>query len=186
MARIPKNSVALAGEFAALSQLAIRGYDASMTLGNTKHIDILVFDPLTKQASQVEAKANYEKRSRPTDSKLFGKFETSWQMDQKHEGIKDANLFYCFVHINTDRADPLKHVFRFFIVPSAIVATYVRQEHQTWLRDHSAHRTSPRRVFRIGLPNDRDVAVPAPLASDYEDQWNLLASPSVLVVPESS
>jgi hypothetical protein len=50
MARIPKNSVALAGEFAALSQLAIRGYNASMTLGNTKNIDILVFDPVTKKA----------------------------------------------------------------------------------------------------------------------------------------
>jgi hypothetical protein len=186
MAQIPKNSVALAGEFAVLSQLLIRGYDASLTLGNTKNIDILVFDPETKKAYQVEVKTNYQKRNGPTDSKFFGRFATSWPMEEKHERIKDSNLFYCFVHINTNRTDPLKNLFRFFIVPSAIVAEYVREEHQAWLRDDPAHRTSARRVFRIGLPNDRHVEVPAPLASDYEDNWNLVASPSVMVVPESS
>lgn len=186
MARIPKNSVALAGEFAVLSQLAIRGYDASMTLGNTKNIDILVFDPITKKAYQVEVKTNHERRNGPTDSKFFGKFVTSWQMHEKHEHIKDPDLFYCFVHINTSRTDPPKHSFRFFIVPSAVVAEYVREQHQAWLRDNSAHRTSPRRVFRIGLANDRHIEVPAPLASDYEDNWNLIASPSVTVIPESN
>src|SRR5215813_12795982 len=122
MARIPKNSVALAGEFAVLSQLVIRGYDASMTLGNTKQIDILVFDPTTKKAYQVEVKTNHERRNGPTASKLFGKFVTSWQMHAKHERITDLDLFYCFVHINTSRTELPKHAFRFFIVPSAVVA----------------------------------------------------------------
>ena len=36
------NRTALAGEFAVLSQLALCGYDANMTLGNTKSVDILV------------------------------------------------------------------------------------------------------------------------------------------------
>jgi len=85
MARIPRNSVSLAGEFAALSQLMVRGYVASMTLGNTKSIDILVFDPKTKKSFQVEVKANFEHRNGPTDSKLFGKFITDWQMNAKHE-----------------------------------------------------------------------------------------------------
>ncbi|SRR6266496_4316959 len=184
MARIPKNSVALAGEFAALSQLAIRGYVASMTLGNTKNIDILVFDPVTKRAYQVEVKTNYERRKRPTVSKCFGRFETSWQMDEKHEQIKDPDLFYCFVHINANREDPPKNSFRFFIVPSAVVAEYVRKEHQAWLKDNSAHRTSPRRLFRIYSTNDHSLGKSAPLAADYEDSWNLVASPSIAVTPE--
>ncbi len=173
MEHIPINSVALAGEFAALSQLAIRGYVASMTLGNTKNIDILVYDPGKKKAKQVEVKTNHESRNRDTISELFGSFVTSWQMDKKHERINDPDLFYCFVHINTSRKDPAKHSFRFFIVPSAVVAKYVREEHQAWLDEDPDHRTSTRRLFRIGLPNNRKIKVPAPLAADYEDQWNL-------------
>jgi len=46
--KINRNSVSLAGEFAALSQLALRGYDANMTLvGRTKSVDILVSNPAT-------------------------------------------------------------------------------------------------------------------------------------------
>jgi bifunctional non-homologous end joining protein LigD len=48
LTKINRNSVSLAGEFAALSQLALRGYDANMTLvGRTKSVDILVSNPAT-------------------------------------------------------------------------------------------------------------------------------------------
>ncbi len=47
MNRPNKNSFALAGEFAVLSELALRGYDANMTLGHTKGVDILVSNPRT-------------------------------------------------------------------------------------------------------------------------------------------
>jgi hypothetical protein len=183
MARIPPNSVALAGEFAVLSQLTLRGYDASMTLGHTKNIDILVRDPKTGARYEVEVKTNLETRTRDSDSKLFGKFVTDWQMSAKHEEIQDPSLFYCFVHINASRTDPDKYAFRFFIVPSAVVARYVREEHQLWLSDNPAHQTSDRRLFRIGLPNDRQIAVPAPLASHYEDRWNFAPDSTAVGVP---
>jgi hypothetical protein len=35
----------IAGEFAVLCQLALRGYDANMTVGRTKSVDILVSVP---------------------------------------------------------------------------------------------------------------------------------------------
>jgi hypothetical protein len=96
-------------------------------------------------------------------------------MDRKHEKIKERDLFYCFVHINTSHTRPPKDSFRFFIVPSTVVAKYVREEHQAWLRDDPTHRTSPRRLFRIGFRNDRKIKAPAaPLAEAYEDKWNLL------------
>ena len=176
MARIPPNSVALAGEFAVLSQLALRGYDAGMTLGNTKNIDILVYHPATQARYQVEVKTNLETRNGSSDSKLFGKFVTDWQMNEKHERIEDPDLFYCFVHINASRTDLSKYAFRFFIVPSAVAAKYLREEHQLWLRADASHRSTPRRLFRIGLPNDRKIAVPAPLASTYEDNWRFKGS----------
>jgi hypothetical protein len=176
MEKVAKNSVALAGEFAVLSQLAIHGYDASMTLGNTKNIDILVFNPGKKKANQIEVKTNLEKRNRPTTSKIFGRFETSWQMHKKHEGISEKNLFYCFVHINKKQGEK-KHTFRFFIVPSHIVAKYVREEHQAWLRASPTHHTQERRNFRIGSQNDRSTRVLAPLCTDFEDKWELLDLP---------
>lgn len=171
MERIPRNSVALAGEFAALSQLMLRGYDASMTLGNTKSIDILVFDPKTRARYEVEVKTNLEARKSPSNSKLFGRFITDWQMDEKHESIETPTLFYCFVHINSPTKGPSKNQFRFFIVPSKIVAKYIRDEHRLWLREKPGRSDTPRRLFRIGLLNDRDIAVPAPLAEKYEDNW---------------
>ena len=171
MARIPPNSVALAGEFAALSQLTLRGYDVGMTLGHTKNIDILVYDPSTRERYQVEVKTNLEARNGPSKSKLFGRFVTDWQMHEKHEGIEDPKLFYCFVHMNASRKDSSDYAFRFFIVPSKVVAKYVREQHQLWLRDNSAHRDSPRRLFRIGLPNDREIAISTPLAEKYENNW---------------
>lgn len=180
MARIPPNSVGLAGEFAVLSQLTLRGYDAGMTLGHTKNIDILVLDPHKGERYQVEVKTNLETRTRDSDSKLFGKFVTDWQMSTKHEGIVDPNLFYCFVHINASRTDLSNYAFRFFIVPSAVVAKYLREEHRLWLKDNPAHRTSDRRLFRIGLPNDRPIVVPAPLASVYEDNWEFASMPSIV------
>jgi hypothetical protein len=184
MASIPRNSVALAGEFAALSQLAVRGYEAALTLGHTKNVDILVYDPVTRKSRQLEVKTNFERRNRHSESRLFGKFITDWQMHRKHETIAMLDLFYCFVHINSPRTEPSKHSFRFFVVPSDVVATYVRNEHALWLRDDPSHKTSDRRLFRIGLQNDRENAVPAPLGSLYEDNWAQIASPASTVVPE--
>lgn len=171
MARIPPNSVGLAGEFAVLSQLTLRGYDAGMTLGNTKGVDILARHPGTGARYDVEVKTNLETRTRDSDSKLFGRFVTDWQMGAKHETVIDQNLFYCFVHINGSRSDLSKYVFRFFIVPSAVVANYLREEHQLWLNEKPEHKPNDRRLFRIGLPNDRPVALSAPLASVYENDW---------------
>lgn len=170
------NFVALAGEFAVLSQLALRRCNAGMTLGRTKNIDILVADAAGRQF-KVEVKTNLRLRTRGSiHSKLIGKYVTDWQMDIKHEAIKDPRLFYCFVHIYTTRTEPLNYAFRFFIVPSAVVAKYVRKEHRLWVNDKPGRRENKRRSFRIGLLNDRRVKVPAPLASTYENNWDFAST----------
>jgi hypothetical protein len=45
--------LALAGEYAALSQLALRECDAAITLANTKGGDILASNPITNRMFQV-------------------------------------------------------------------------------------------------------------------------------------
>ena len=106
------NSVSLAGEFAVLSQLALRGYDANMTLGQTKSVDILVSDPKNLKMYKLEVKTNYQNSpNKPHFLKVHGKFVSSWFMHKKHEEIKDPDLFYCFVNIVKQT-----NIFKFYIM----------------------------------------------------------------------
>ncbi len=161
-----KNSVSLAGEFAVLSQLTLRGFDANMTLGHTKGVDILASDPNTGKMFKVEVKTSFA--GRPSHSKLFG-HTLAWMMTEKHESISDPNLFYCFVNIEKQT-----NIFRFFIVPSEIVAKYVKEQHQFWLNRNSGLTKKeidiPMRQFRIGV-DEGEYQIPTPLAKDCENKW---------------
>jgi hypothetical protein len=128
MKTITNNSVSLAGEFAVLSQLSLRGYDANMTLGRAKGIDILVYSPERRKSYQLEVKTNFGTKA--SVSKVLGKSVSSWMMNIKHESTASATLFYCFVNISKDG-----RLFKFYIVPSKIVARYVAEEHKLWLRE---------------------------------------------------
>src|SRR5262249_33287014 len=167
MPKTNNNSVSLAGEFAVLSQLALRGYDANMTLGRTKNVDILVSDPATGRMLKLEVKTNYRSsRSAGGNSRLFGEYLSAWMMNEKHESIRDPDLFYCFVNISEDTKR-----FRFFIVPSVVVADYVTAEHQRWLDDKSTRsRENSMRTFRIGS-KDKPYPISTPAAEQYEDNW---------------
>ncbi len=50
------NYISLAGEFFVLGELALRRLDASLTLGHTKEIDILVLNRATGRTFKVEVK----------------------------------------------------------------------------------------------------------------------------------
>lgn len=162
-----KNSVSLAGEFAVLSQLTLRGYDANLTLGHTKGVDILASDPNTGNMFKVEVKTSFE--NKPSQSKLFG-YTLSWVMSEKNETIIDPKLFYCFVNIEKQT-----NIFKFFIVPSKVVAEYVAKQHQYWINSKEniskEAETTLIRNFRIGLNEDKSQIL-TPQAKDFENNWN--------------
>jgi hypothetical protein len=163
MSDINSNSVSLAGEFAVLSQLALRGYDANMTLGRTKGVDILVSNPKTGRMLKLEVKTNFRSsRSAGGNSRLFGHFVSAWMMNEKHEGMRDPDLFYCFVNISENTKQ-----FRFFIVPSHIVADYVLEEHKLWLDEKPTRsRGNIMRTFRIAYAKEK-YPILTPTADDY-------------------
>jgi hypothetical protein len=163
--RISPNSVALAGEFAALSRLTLWGYDANMTLGRTKNVDILISNPCTNQLYQLEVKTKLDSRKRPPISKLFGRYLSDWIMNEKHESISRPELWYCFVTIGLDTK-----ILRYFIVPSAVVATYVRAQHRLWLATTPKVKDTPMRLFRIGFKEEQ-YRIPTPTVEQYEDNW---------------
>ena len=140
-----------------------------MTLGPTKGVDILVSDPRTDRMFRLEVKTNHKKSSRSAggNSKLFGKFFSAWMMRDKHEQLKDPKLFYCFVNISSDTKQ-----FRFFIVPSHVVADYVREENQLWLGEkESRSKEATMRTFRIGTDAER-YPIQTPTIEKYENNWD--------------
>ena len=83
----------LAGEFYVLAQLNARGYDASLTLGNTKGVDILVMNNDKNIGFKVEVKTS---NSKPTNEKSFKDWHSSptytWILSKKNETYIAENL----------------------------------------------------------------------------------------------
>jgi len=166
MNNISKNQVSLAGEFAVLSQLALHGFDANLTLGNTKGVDILLSNPKTGKMRRLEVKTH--SHNKPFMNKRLGKILGKWRMDKKHESMNDDNLFFCFVSIE-DQTDS----FEFYVVPSKVVAEYVTWTHQHWLNENSKRKDTPMRTFDIGT-NEYRYDHKVPFAEDYKRKWVLL------------
>ena len=142
---LDKTQIGLAGEYYVLAQLTARGYVATLTLGNTKGIDILVTNQEVNKLFKVEVKTTTGTHK---IEKLFSdKPCFHWTMSKKHENIIDENLIYCFVLIESFEKLP-----KFFLVPSKVVAKYVKWQHEYWISTRSVvpNETSMRR-FRIEL-----------------------------------
>lgn len=161
---LDNNSIAMAGEFAVLSQLALRGYDANLTLGHTKGVDILISNPKTNKMFKMEVKTHY--RNTPNRSGLFG-HTLDWILSDKNEHIISDNLYYCFVNIEHG-----SHNFKFYIIPCLVVANYVKESHQFWLKQTNGIDSSIRRS-RLGLSEDK-YNIDTLLAKAYEGKWELL------------
>lgn len=134
----------LAGEFHTLAQLTQRGYVATLTLGNTKGVDILVTNQSINKLFKVEVKTTQLK---PKKQRLFGRDELMymWPMAAKHEDIADPNLFYCFVALRGPDERP-----EFFIASSCSVAKYVKWQHQHWLNSRTQKvKSTNMRTYRI-------------------------------------
>lgn len=151
------NTINLVGEFYAMSRLFLEGYEATLTLGNTKGIDILLYNPKNNKQFKVEVKTTGKK----WDEKLFGGNNIGWLMDKKHELLIDESLVYCFVYI-----DKTNKSYRIFLVPSKDVSEYCKWEYKYWV-DHAKHRKPPKeqtmRSFRIDLHKD----------SPYENNFSI-------------
>jgi hypothetical protein len=160
--RISSNSLSLAGEYLVLSQLALRGYVATLTLGNTKSVDILLSNENTGKLFKVEVKTT---STGSTRLKAFGT-NIEWKMGEKHENIIDPNLFYCFVQIEDLNFEKI----RFFIIPSSDVAKFVKEDEEYY---HSyPHKKpvkhTPMRIFRIRLSDESRGLDPRV----YENKWD--------------
>ena len=61
----------------------------------------------------------------------------------------------------------------FYLIPSDIVARYVREEHQWWRKGKASRQTSgnKKRIFRIGT-RDEKYPISTPFIEDWVDNWD--------------
>ena len=115
-AALSKGLSGIAGEYFVAAELSRQGYVASLTLRNTKGIDILASNSDATRSVGIQVKTN--KGTAP-----------SWMMTSKIEDQDLAdNLFFVFVRLNDGNA-PSYHV-----ASCAAVVEYARESHRKWLR----------------------------------------------------
>ena len=137
----------IAGEYLVTGELSRRGYVASITLRNTKGIDIVATNKDASISVGIQVKASSGSRR-------------GWILNKKGEDFYSDTLFYVFVNLKNidERSD-------FFIVPSKVVADYIKHGHAEWLKTPSKKGT-PHRETTIRQFFDKE--------GNYLERWDLL------------
>ena len=137
----------VAGEYFVAAELSRRGYIASVTLRNSKGVDILCSNAEASRTVGIQVKTNQGRGA-------------EWVLNKKIEDYFADNLFYIFVSLNDNRSPP-----DYFVVPSKTVAEFAKTYHQEWLttpgRKGRVHKDNPMRKFR----DDKKI---------YLSRWELL------------
>lgn len=137
----------VSGEYYVAAELSARGYTASITLRNTRGIDIVCSNADASKSVAIQVKT---RRHRARE----------WVLNQKVEDYYADNLFYVFVTLNDLEKAP-----DYFIVPSKTVARYIKTGHQQWLKTPgrlgAIHNDNPMRKFK-----DKE--------EKYLNRWDLL------------
>jgi hypothetical protein len=137
----------VAGEYFVAAELSKRGYIASITLRNTKGVDILCSNSDASETRGIQVKTNRGAKR-------------SWLLSKKAENFIANDLFYVFVCLNNNEDTP-----DFFIVPSKVVAKYCREDHARWLKTpgRKGQKHKDNAVRKFSDPEEK-----------YLERWGLL------------
>lgn len=169
--KVPKSLVGACGVFHAAAELSRRGWIAMPTIRNTEGIDIVAVR--SGKTANIQVKTN-----------SYGK--ARFPMRTKNETLVAPNIFYILVTLKDEGKRP-----DFYVVPSKIVAEYIKQAHQIFvnlppkvkLERHKGksikeiRKKSTMRLFPV-TRNDVLGKMPEKLRSikieDYKDKWEIL------------
>jgi hypothetical protein len=119
----------VSGEYFVAAELSRRGYIASITLRNSKGVDILCSNEDASKSVAIQVKTNQGRG-------------TEWVLNKKSEDHFADNLFYVFVSLNGNKTSP-----DYFVVPSKTVADFAKAYHKKFLST-PGHKDNPMRKFR--------------------------------------
>jgi hypothetical protein len=138
--------VGVTGEYLVAAELSRRGYVATLTLRNTRGIDILASNSDATQSVGIQVKTAQS-------------VKPNWMMNKKAEADVAEHLFYVFVCLASEGSAT------FYVVPRKVVAKHVRESHAKWLktpgRKGQAHKDTDMRRYKDP-------------AHKYKDRWDLL------------
>jgi len=131
--KLDRQLVGVAGEYLVAGELTLRGILASITLRNSRGVDIIASNAEATKTISIQVKTNSDGKNQ-------------WIVSKKAEDLFSKNHFYVFVSIRRLEERPL-----FYIVPSNVVAKYVSSNHSRWLegerRDGGKRKDTSMRKF---------------------------------------
>ena len=145
--KIPSVLAGVAGEYFVAAELSRRGYIASVTLRNTRGIDILATNQDATKSITIQCKTRQKK----------GK---TWILNEKSEDFYSDSHFYVFVALGVESERPCYH-----IVPSREVAKHTKKTHSNWL---GRPRLDGKKHVDNHIRNFTDSA------NKYLEKWELL------------
>lgn len=107
----------VAGEYFVAAELSRRGWIASISLRNTRGIDILATNAEASCSATIQCKTSQGAKA-------------AWILNEKSESFVSGSHFYVFVVLQGLLERP-----RFYIVPSGDVAESIRLDHARWLSE---------------------------------------------------
>ena len=145
--KIPSLLAGVAGEYFVPAELSRRGHIASVSLRNTRGIDILATNTAASRSITIQCKTNQLARK-------------VWILTEKSEDFVSDTHFYVFVSLADVLVRPSYH-----IISSHAVAKHIRTSHREWLR-------TPGRVGRQHVDNPvRSFSDPD---DQFLERWDLL------------
>lgn len=143
-----------AGAFYTAAQLAQRGWEASLTVGNAPRTDVVAQHHEHQTLIAVQCKAT-------TGNQTF-------LLNAGCESPSARNEWFVLIALRGADVRP-----EFYVVPRNVLAAYIYVGHRAWL-------TVPAKSGKPHRPNDmRDVEQRA--VSYYRDRWDLLEQPAETV-----
>ena len=133
-AKLPGVLAGVAGVHLVAAELSRLGYIASITLRNTRGIDILA------SSTDASRQAGIQVKARQANIR-------AWILNDRAEDYFARKLFYVFVNLKGTGNGP-----EFHVVPSRVVANFIKHSHRKWLRRRGRggrqHKDNATRIFK--------------------------------------
>jgi len=144
MSELTRSLNSIAGAYFVAGELSQRGHIATVTVRNTRGIDVL--------ASKLDGSKSVSILVRTSSVKERENYTRSWSMGKRDENVFSDYLFYVFVDIKYNNEKP-----DYYVVKSKIVAEYVKAIHHEYLKSGGDGKPHPEGEMRAFVIEDSDV-----------------------------
>ena len=147
LSHLESTLVGVAGEYFVAAELSLRGYLASVTLRNSRGIDIIASSADAAQSVSIQVKTSKWKTPK-------------WILSKKSEDFVSDSHFYVFVLLKSFGTRP-----DFIVAPSIAVREYIYTTHREWLKGSKRDGTQRQDS------NIRNFADPE---GQHRERWDVL------------